>query len=311
MITEVNRRVVRTMEPSWLMLLCLLLCSSLAAQTSGNISYGGAGGRGRAEQNERAQRVISKEDFPPDNSMFVDADVLMNVKPDEYVAVFGIAQEGATVDEADARMNAVVKQFTDALHALHIRDNDIYVDFITQPKIYGYEIQENNAKEKLTGFEVKKNISIHYTDRDLLDKLIAVAAKAQIYDLIKVDYVVKDTSAIQNRLREEAAAIIQQKIASYQKLLGVKTEPPVAIYAERPAIYYPSSMYDAYTAAESESLTRPANLSRYTIEQARKTRTFYFNALDGSGFDKVINPVVIEPMVQFTLYLKAKYEVVR
>jgi uncharacterized protein YggE len=292
-------------------LICLLLSGSLSAQTSGNISYGNNGGRARAEQNERAQRVISKEDLPPDNSMFVDADVLMNVKPDEYVAVFGIAQEGATVEEADAKMRVFVKQFTDELHALHIRDSDLYVDFITQPKIYGYEVTENVAREKLTGFEVKKNVSIHYADRDLLDKLIAAAAKAQIYDLIKVDYVVKDAAAIQNRLREEAAGIIQQKIVSYQKLLGVKTEPPVAIYAERPAIYYPSSMYDSYTAAESASLTRPPNLSRYTIEQTRKTTTFYFNALDGSGFDKVINPVVIEPMVQFTLYLKAKYEVVR
>ena len=34
-----------------------------------------------------------------------------------------------------------------------------------------------------------------------------------------------------------------------------------------------------------------------------------FNGLDGDGFDQVINPVVIEPVVQFTLYLKVKYEV--
>jgi hypothetical protein len=38
------------------------------------------------------------------------------------------------------------------------------------------------------------------------------------------------------------------------------------------------------------------------VQQARKARTFFFNALDGGGFDKVINPVVIAPMVQATLY---------
>ena len=37
----------------------------------------------------------------------------------------------------------------------------------------------------------------------------------------------------------------------------------------------------------------------------------FFNALDGNGFDKVVNPVVIEPVVQFTLYLKVKYDVAR
>jgi hypothetical protein len=70
-------------------------------------------------------------------------------------------------------------------------------------------------------------------------------------------------------------------------------------------------MYDSYTAAETESLTRPPNLSRLTVQQARKERTFFFNGLDGNGFDRVVHPVLLEPVVQFTLYLKVKYDVVR
>lgn len=45
--------------------------------------------------------------------------------------------------------------------------------------------------------------------------------------------------------------------------------------------------------------------------QASKGRTFFFNALDGNGFDKVVNPIVVEPVVPFTLYMKLKYEVAR
>lgn len=48
---------------------------------------------------------------------------------------------------------------------------------------------------------------------------------------------------------------------------------------------------------------------RYAVQQARKSRTFYYNGLDADGFDEVINPVITEPTVQFTLYLKVKYEV--
>ena len=69
-------------------------------------------------------------------------------------------------------------------------------------------------------------------------------------------------------------------------------------------------MYDSYTAAESESVSRPRDLDRFTIQQARKSRSFYFDPLDGNGFDEVLNPVIIEPVVQFTLYLKLKFEVV-
>jgi hypothetical protein len=48
---------------------------------------------------------------------------------------------------------------------------------------------------------------------------------------------------------------------------------------------------------------------KYAVQSARKSRTFFFNALDADGFDQVINPVVIEPVVQFTLFLKVKYEI--
>jgi uncharacterized protein YggE len=172
-------------------------------------------------------------------------------------------------------------------------------------------VTENSAREKLAGFELKKTVSVHYSDRDLIDKLVAAAAGSQIYDLIKVDYIVKDIGAVQDKLLTEASAMVKQKLASYQKLLGIKVEPQAEVYADRPAIYYPTQMYDSYTAAESESLSRPPNLSRYTVLRARKGQTLFFNALDGNGFDKVINPVVIEPVVQFTLYLKVKYDVAR
>ena len=47
----------------------------------------------------------------------------------------------------------------------------------------------------------------------------------------------------------------------------------------------------------------------YVIQHLRKGRTFFFNTLTADGFDTVLNPVVIEPVVQFTLYLKVKYDI--
>lgn len=77
------------------------------------------------------------------------------------------------------------------------------------------------------------------------------------------------------------------------------------------ATYYPTQTCDSYTAAASESLTRPPNSLKYTVLHARKGQARFFNALDGNVFGKVINPVVIEPVVQFTLYLKVKYDAAR
>jgi hypothetical protein len=108
---------------------------------------------------------------------------------------------------------------------------------------------------------------------------------------------------------EEAAKIIKAKTARYEKLLSVKLQSPGQIYAEKPSIYYPTQMYDSYVAEESEEMSVDNYRQKYAIQNARKGRTFFFNALDADGFDYVINPIVIEPVVQFTLYLKVKYEI--
>ncbi len=283
-----------------------------AAQASGNVGYGQSGsGRARAEANERGKRSVQKDDQPPNtSSFFVDASVLMNVKADEFVAVFGLLQECATVAECNQKMDATVGGFKAGLRGLGITDADTYVDFASQNKIYGYKLAGNVAREELVGFELKKNIAVHYRDRDMLDRLTVLASQSKIYDLIKVDYVVRDTAAVQARLMEEAARAIEQKAARYQRLLGVKLRPPAQVYAERPSIYYPTEMYDSYAAYESEDIEQGGDdlKQKYTIKNARKSRTFFFNPLDADGFDAVINPVVIEPVVQFTLYLKVKYE---
>jgi uncharacterized protein YggE len=280
------------------------------AQASGNVSYAqGGSGRARAEALERAKRTVQKDDQPPTaTSFFVDASVLMNVKADEYVAVFGLQHECATVAECNQKMDATVNEFKAGLRRLGVADADTYVDFATQNKIYGYELAANVAREKLVGFELKKNIAIHYRDRDLLDKLTVLASQSKIYDLIKVDYVVRNTAAVQARLMEEAAKVIEQKGMRYQRMLGFRLRPPGQVYAERPSVYYPTEMYDSYTAYESEDVNEYTDRQRYAVQRARKSRTFFFNPLDADGFDAVINPVVIEPVVQFTLYLKVKFE---
>ncbi|MDQ1592525.1 MAG: hypothetical protein QOG71_3152 [Pyrinomonadaceae bacterium] len=281
------------------------------AQASGNIGYSQSGGNARAEQNERNKRVLAKEDAPPSaTSMFVEASVLMNVKADEHVAVFGLAQECVTVAECNQKMDATIGQFSGDLKRLGIASGDIFVDFAAQNKIYGFQLEGNVAKEKLVGFELKKNVNVHYQDKLLLDKLLVAAAQSKIFDLIKVDYIVRDTGVVHNRLAEEAARLIKQKMARHEKLLGIKLQPPAQIFAERYSAYFPTEMYDSYTAYEAEDVSRRSyDEDKYIIQRARKSRTFFFNPLNADGFDAVINPIVIEPVVQFTLYLRVKYEV--
>ncbi|HYN84735.1 MAG TPA: SIMPL domain-containing protein [Pyrinomonadaceae bacterium] len=293
-------------------LLFLLAAAAVSAraQASGGVAYAQAGGRARAEAAERNKRALTQVELPPSaTSMFVEASVLMNVRADEHVAVFGLAEECAAVEECQRKMNATAAGFLAAVKALGIADGDTHVDYVAQNKIYGFELAGNVARERLVGFELKKNVSVRYREEAMLERLVAAAARSKIFDLIKVDYVVRDTAAVQKRLTEEASRVINQKSERYAGLLGIRFQGGAQVYAERPSVYYPTEMYDSYVAFESEDVSNPYDRERHTVQRARKSRTFFFNALDADGFDTVINPVVTAPVVQFTLYLKVKYEI--
>jgi uncharacterized protein YggE len=197
------------------------------AQASGNAAYSQTGGNTRARQNEKSKHVLQQGEPPPSaTSMFLEANVLMNVKADEYVAVFGVLQEGATVAECNQKMDATVSEFSGELKQLGISSDDLFVDFAAQNKIYGFQVTGAIARERLVGFELKKNVSVHYKDKLLLDKLVIAASKSKIFDLIKVDYVVRDPAAIQGKLMDDAAQVIKQKAAMYEKTPGHKTSAP-------------------------------------------------------------------------------------
>ncbi len=206
-------------------------------------------------------------------------------------------------------MDATLKSFLAELEGLGIKSDDVFVDFIAQTKIYGYEVSGDLAREKLVGVELKKNASIKFKDGALVDRLVAAAARSRIFDLVKVDYIVTDMTRIEDQLAAEAAAIVKRKVARYETLLGIKLIPPVQIYAEKFAMHPPAGLYDAYVAAESESMNSAFSRQKYSVQNARKSRTLYYNGLDGNGFDKVIGGVPHEPPVQFTYFLKLKYEV--
>jgi uncharacterized protein YggE len=152
---------------------------------------------------------------------FIEANVLLNLKADQYQAVFALAQKGPTLLEGNEKLAAQTKEFIASLEALGVEHADIFVDFISQNRVYDFTVADNVAREKLSGFEVKKNVIVRYQDAALLEKMLAAAAKSAIFDLVKVDYVVSDLAAARARLLEEASRIIKQKEASYKRLFGV------------------------------------------------------------------------------------------
>jgi uncharacterized protein YggE len=288
------------MKLTWFLISIIVLSQlALTAQEGGNSIYGAP--------KARSTGPVTGDLFAsePEGSVpvsFIEANVLMNVKADQYQAVFALAQEGPTLLEGNEKIAAQTKDFVASLEALGVRHADIFVDFVSQNRVYDFTVADNVAREKLSGFEVKKNIIVRYEDRALLEKMLAAAAKSAVFDLVKVDYVVSDMAGLRARLLAEASKIIKQKEASYQRLFGVRMRP-VSVYQEKYNAFFPSDMYKSYVAYESGS----ADSYNLRVVRNRKTSTFYYSPLDPAEFDAVINPAGVEPVVQLTLYLKMKY----
>ncbi len=238
----------------------------------------------------------------------IEAYVLLNAAPDEFITVFGVAQEAPTAAESNQKVNARIEQLLNAAEKLGINRSGTFVDFITQNRIYDFVPSSNNTiRETLSGFQTKKTVAIRYKERPMLEKLLAAAAQASIFDLIKVDYAINDMGKIRSRLFEEAVRIIKQKEDSYVRSLGLAIRRH-SILQETYNTHYPAELYQTYTAYESGAVDTNYE-STIRVVRERKSSTSFLEPLDRSAFDAVINSIDIEPMVQCTLYMKVKYTV--
>ena len=282
----------------YVVLLILGSVFSLFAQESGNRAYGQ-----QRRQPSTSSGILSSGDS---RSLFVEANVLVNVKADSYVVMFGVAQEGVTADLSNTKVNDLISNFVKSLSVLSISKQDIYVDFITQNKIYEYKTSDTNTvTEELSGFETKKTISVRYNDRSQLEAIITAATRASIFDLIKVDYTITDLAGVRQRLYEEATKVLKQKEEKYRNSFDLKMLS-VAITNEKYDAFYPGDLYKNYQAYESGGTSGSYN-NNYRVIQRRKSSTLYYEPLNEADFDMVLNRAGVEPLVQFTLYLRVQY----
>lgn len=295
-------------------ILCISLLVSLysltaQAQEAGNRVYGNQGTQQGGDVTRRypnlgggtTDQVISESpNLLVTTYQFIDVKILTSVETKEYVAVFGLAQEADSLQAANKKLQAQIAAFQSSLSALGVRPEDTYLDFITQNRVYDYVVKGTTAREKISGFQIKENFAVRYTDNRLLDQIVPLAAQAGIFDLIKVDYVTSDLSPLRAQMAAEAQRILKQKEEAYTKL-GVKLTP-VTISAESFDSFQPFEAYNSYKAFETGNVD-----DNYRVVERRKNSTFFFDPLSPGKFDLVLTPIGLKPQVQCTFYLQVKY----
>lgn len=243
-----------------------------------------------------------------DTVIELETSVLMNVKADSYLAIFGVSQVSDKIETCHEMINARISTFVANLKSFGINTDDVYIDFISQIPVFEIEVEKKlfskSYNEIPKGFEVKKNIHIKYKDQKLAEKLLIEAAKNEIYDIVKVDFIVNNNDLIYDSLRNCAIRLMNKKVKEFKKM-GLKFEAVYQSVSEDISGTYPLERYSKYAAFNDPSLNVVTKSSKYA--STSHNISLFYNKLPYNEFDFVINPVVIEPVVQYAYKLKQKF----
>lgn len=287
------------------------------AQVRGNINYNydkkssaNVGTYGNVTANNNIQQTgTATAQFFNDYTTIIGAKVLMNVSADSYTAIFHVTQVGETAAEADKLMNERIDGLKTALGGIGVAANEMETDIICLVPIFEYEVEKKIFSKKYNevpkGFELKKNIHVRYKKSTMLDKIVTAAAQNEIYDLVKVDYFIKDMEAVYDKMRAAAIVSYKKKLQMH-KDLGVDLSTQYHVAADASNVTFPLECYSTYQAYSAASLDKGK-----TGKRAAKPTSYYYNPITPRGFDVVINSEILEPVVQFTYDLQVKFLIER
>lgn len=272
-----------------------LFSTFIMAQVSGNVNY--------RDQKSYTNSTIDIN-FPSDNTIILSIKGLANVKADAYTAIFSTTQTGKTTKEVNELIDQRIAQ---SLNEIKLKKGvETFVDMISFIPVYEYEAEKKVFNRKTynevpAGFELKKNIHIKYTDPDQLNEFIAILSNYEIYDLVRVDYFSTALETIKKEMMTKAKLLVQEKLKNYQELLGETFISAEKKITDGFIINLPVEMYKSYEAYNSSSL----NLKRAAnINQMNKSITLYYQPVFNKEFDFIINPTILEPVIQIQYEIK-------
>ncbi|MBW8359090.1 MAG: SIMPL domain-containing protein [Weeksellaceae bacterium] len=286
----------------------LLYSNFVTSQISGNSVYG------QKNNSERHSVFNQNPGFSiTDNTLTVHVNVLQNQKADKFRIVLGVTEESESVSKSLEKINTRVKNFNLGLTKSGIRKEDIFVDFISQNRIYDYDVDESKriAKQKTVGFEIKKNIIIEVNNYKQIEEIINKASEYQIFDIIKVDYFNTDIEKIRQKLMDESYKILNAKKEEYQRRfsLAYVGEPKGT---ENFYSVFPKTQYQEYAAFETSNVdTNYYSGNNFIRKDERKSKTYYYEGVGYSNFDKVINGSDTEIGIQYVVNLTMNFDIKR
>ncbi len=241
---------------------------------------------------------------PNPKEFLVTVKGLANVKADSYLAIFSVTQVGNDQQEANRLINARISKSLETIKLK--RGVETYVDMISFVPQYEYEVQrkifsKDTYNEVPAGFEIRKNIHIKFTDPSMMDDFIDILSKNEIYDLVRVDYYAANLETIKKELASKARLLALERMKNYDSLTGKSTAEDEKSVTDGYRVLLPVEMYKSYQASKGATLDLRKSAN---VNQEVKSTTLYYQPVLSKEFDFVVNPIIMEPVIQVMYEVK-------
>lgn len=285
----------------------MLVSTSVNAQIMGNYRYNNSGSYQQGNSYQPENGPISNAQTNP-NELNIQVNGLINIIADQFVAVFNIVQVGETADSTESMMNTRVKRFIQFLKYSGIDESAVRLDMLSFVPKFGLEPEHRFSRtfnEIPAGYELQKNIMVHYKNSTKLDDIVSAAAEAEIYDLIKVEHYVTNMEKYTDSLRLKCIQELKQKSRNYETL-GFRLDTMKKTMSDNMVSVYPDSRYYSYQAFSRPSMNAVKRRNP-VVNEIEKTNSRFYAPIDGAHYDVVINPVISEPVIQVSYTIAMKY----
>lgn len=298
------------------LIFCFLIAQFIVAQHKGNYDQNAQISRqniissskmGNA-QHFGPQSSNPRRNVNPSSAITIDVHALFNAKATSYTAIFNVAQIGPSADAASTLMNERITNIKKELATIGIKETDIAIDVISFVPVYEIEVTKKLFSTKYNevpkGFELQQNIHIRFKNTQQFEKILAACASNEIYNLVKVDYFIENIKQVYKKLQEALVKLIQEE-KEYYKILGFDLSEYNAVMADDKYCYFPKDFYQSYQAFNSISFE--ALNKNKGVTKAKKQTSYYYQPISYENYDIVMNPAILEPVVQVGMQIKLVY----
>ncbi|MEH6537971.1 MAG: SIMPL domain-containing protein [Psychroserpens sp.] len=257
--------------------------------------------------NPTVQQQINKI-LNPSTTVFIDVKALQNVEATTYTAIFNVSQIGPTADSTNLLINQRIDKIKSQLKSIGITEDDFAVDVISFIPNYEIEVQKKLFSKTYTevpnGFELQQNLHIQFTKTNQFETVLTACAKSEIYNLVKVDYYIENIAEVYKNLQTQLLKLIEEKKA-YYKVLGFDLADYNVAIADDQYCYFPKDFYQSYQAFNSVSFE--AIKKKKGVATVKKQTSYYYQPLSYENYDVVVNPSILEPVVQIGMNIRLQY----